>query len=86
MAKMDNATKEKIHENLRKGELEQYGYAMHLPQKERIAALKRAIADHGATQVYREVNLLGVWHRKNNPELEHIAEEDKQWIAKEYKI
>ena len=84
MAKMSKATKEKIYENLRRGELEKYGYAMHLPKEERIAALKRAIAVHGPTQVFREVNLLQVWHKKNNPELEHIAEEDKQWIAKQY--
>jgi len=81
---MSKATKEKIHENLHHGKLEQYGYAMHLPEKERHAALKRAVAADGATQVFREVNLLQVWHRKNNPELEHIAEEDKQWVKEQY--
>ena len=86
MAKMPEETKEKIHANLRHGMLEEYGYAMHESTEKRHAALKRAIAAHGATEVFREVNLLSVWHKTNNPELEKVAEEDKAWIGKEYGV
>ncbi|HVP41509.1 MAG TPA: hypothetical protein VMS95_06120 [Candidatus Krumholzibacteriaceae bacterium] len=85
-AKMPKATQKRIHANLRKGQLEKYGYAMHLPDEERHEALKRAIAATNPTQVFREINLLEVFNRNNHPDLVQIAIKDKEWIAKNYGV
>jgi hypothetical protein len=86
--KMSKETKERIHENLKPGALEQFGYSMHESAEKRHEALKRAIEASAPLKVFHEVLIQKTWHKNDaeHPELEEIAQNDLDWIKERYNV
>ena len=71
---------------LRKGEMKKYGYGYKLPERERRIALKKAIHDKGALNIYRKLDAIDKLSERTNPRASGIFRKDKNWIRSVYSV
>jgi hypothetical protein len=83
---MPEAVKKKLRKRVRKGRLTKFGYHMNLPEKQRHAALKRAVKAHGAPNVVTSLARAKMWNKNRAPRTSAIAEQDEHWVQEEYGV
>ena len=75
---------------LKKGKLKKHGYSdvKNLSSQRRHIALKSAINEYGVLTVFRKINVLWIFFRKNPKfkKLAKIFESDKKWIYRNYHV
>jgi hypothetical protein len=71
---------------LREGELSQFGYSgvSKLSESQRHAALKKAIAQYGALDVWRKLNAVAVYTKHTSPVVSRVFKSDMAWIRSSY--
>jgi hypothetical protein len=71
---------------LRKGELAKYGYKniQQLGERERHAALEKAIKAYGSLGVWRKLNAVAVYTRRIAPGASRIFKADMDWVRSKY--
>lgn len=69
---------------LKKGLLEKYGYhdVMHMSEKARHAALRKAAKAYGKNNLISKLNAVVVLNRNTNPSLSRRFEKDRDWVSK----
>jgi hypothetical protein len=68
---------------LRKGELAKHGYSFRRSDAERHAALRKAILEYGATDVYRKLNVVTKLFARTHPTYSARFKEDREWVHKQ---
>ncbi len=73
---------------LRKGELTQFGYehVLKLSEKDRHAALTKAVEAYGPLSVWRKLNAVAVYTRRISPASSQIFKADMDWIRLKFGI
>lgn len=66
---------------LKRGTLSKHGYAVRATKKQRHAALKRAMGQHGWLRVFRKLNAVMVYS-KNKPALYATFKADRDWVKR----
>jgi hypothetical protein len=69
---------------LRKGELKRFGYLYKLPDVQRQAALKSAINELGALDIYRKLDAVAKLSKSSAPAASIIFAKDRDWVRKTY--
>jgi len=69
---------------LRKGELKRFGYLYKLPDVQRQAALKSAINELGALDIYRKLDAVAKLSTSSAPAASVIFAKDRDWVRKTY--
>jgi hypothetical protein len=71
---------------LREGELSQFGYSgvSKLSESQRHTALKKAIAQYGALDVWRKLNAVAVYTKHTSPVVSRVFKSDMAWIRSSY--
>lgn len=71
---------------LREGELSQFGYSgvSKLSEAQRHVALKKAIAEYGALNVFRKLNAVAVYTKHTSPGVSRVFKSDMAWIRSYY--
>lgn len=71
---------------LRKGELSKFGYNAHKSEEERYKALKKAIDQYGALEVYHKLDAIAKLTKRTAPEASRIFVHDREWVRKSYPL
>lgn len=69
---------------LRKGELKKHGYVYRLPVEKRHNALKKAVAEYGALNVYRKLNAVAKLSVRTAPGASAAFKADRNWVKETY--
>jgi len=71
---------------LKKGELKKHGYMYLKHRDERHDALKRAIKEFGALDVYHKLDAIAKLSKHSVPEASHVFKEDREWLKRHYDL
>lgn len=73
---------------LRKGELTRFGYehVLKLSEKDRHAALTKAVEAYGSLTVWRKLNAVAVYTRRISPASSQTFKADMNWIRIKFGI
>ena len=71
---------------LRKGELTRFGYSTQMPSDIRQAALKKAISELGALNVYHKLDAVGKLAVRVAPDASRIFIADRDWVRANYPL
>lgn len=73
---------------LRQGDLSKHGYSRiaQMSERDRHAALQKAIAEYGSLTVWRKLNALYVYTRRTSPATSMSVKQDMDWIRRVYGI
>ena len=68
---------------LRKGDLIKYGYQYRLSDALRHRALKKAINQYGAREVYHKLNAVAKLSKRTAPDASNIFSRDRSWVKEQ---
>ena len=71
---------------LRTGELTKLGYSSRLPVPERHAALRKAIKEYGANNVFHKLDAVAKLSVKTHPHSAAVFRHDRNWVRNHYDI
>ena len=71
---------------IERGKLSKFGYSTKKSDRARHAALNRAVEKYGALSVYRMLNAQVILRKRTQPKARRIFEEDREWIAEQYRV
>lgn len=70
------------------GRLEKHGYAMHLSDRKRREALRKAVESEGASSwlsIFRRLVLLSTWNKRKSPERSARARADAEYLKAKFR-
>ena len=65
---------------LKKGQLKKYGYVYRQTREARHAALRRAVKDYGALDLFRKLDAVAKLTRRTVPEASRVFKSDREWV------
>jgi len=65
---------------LKKGQLKKYGYVYRQTREARHAALRRAVKEYGALDLFRKLDAVAKLTRRTVPEASRVFKSDREWV------
>jgi hypothetical protein len=65
---------------LKKGQLKKYGYVYRESREARHAALRRAVKEYGALDLFRKLDAVAKLTRRTVPEASRVFKSDREWV------
>jgi hypothetical protein len=69
---------------LRKGDLKKHGYSFRSNSPSRHAALRKAVGEYGALDVFRKLGAVRTLVKRTLPAASHVYEKDEKWVRRSF--